>query len=84
MPRAGARLYLVGGSFRALALLDMKTARPPAADRPQPSHLAANGSPSLRAMLREHALDEIRALTGISSSPHCQHLPAAADLARRA
>jgi exopolyphosphatase/guanosine-5'-triphosphate,3'-diphosphate pyrophosphatase len=34
----GHGLYLVGGSFRALAMLDLKTARPPAADRPPASH----------------------------------------------
>ncbi len=74
----GQGLYLVGGSFRALALLDMKTAGHPLPivhnHRIAPGRLA-----DLRAILGTLAVEELRVLTGISSS-RIPTLPAAATI----
>jgi exopolyphosphatase/guanosine-5'-triphosphate,3'-diphosphate pyrophosphatase len=63
----GAGLYLVGGSFRALALLDMKTQAHPLPiihhHQMDPARL-----PDLRAILETLELDELKRLTGITSA----------------
>jgi len=63
----GNALYLVGGSFRALAQLDMKTQTHPL---PIIHHhrIEAARLPDLRAILETLGLDELKRLTGISSS----------------
>ena len=74
----GRGLYLVGGSFRALALLDMKTSGHPLPivhhHRIAPGRLA-----DLRAILATLAVDELRVLTGITAS-RIPTLPAAATI----
>jgi exopolyphosphatase/guanosine-5'-triphosphate,3'-diphosphate pyrophosphatase len=74
----GRGLYLVGGSFRALALLDMKTSGHPLPivhhHRIAPDRLA-----DLRAILATLAVDELRVLTGITAS-RIPTLPAAATI----
>jgi len=74
----GRGLYLVGGSFRALALLDMKTQ-----GHPLPiihGHRIANGRlADLKAILDTLDPEETKRLTGISSS-RLPTLPAAATL----
>ena len=74
----GQGLYLVGGSFRALALLDMKTS-----GHPLPivhNHRIAPGRlTDLRAILGTLGLEELRVLTGISGS-RIPTLPAAATI----
>lgn len=79
--RSAARdqgLYLVGGSFRALALLDMKTS-----GHPLPivhnHRIAAGRLSDLRAILGTLAIEELGMLTGISSS-RIPTLPAAATI----
>jgi len=68
-------LYLVGGSFRALALLDMKTQGHPLPivhnHQIDPTRL-----PDLRAILKTLDIDELKRLTGISSA-RIPTLPAA-------
>lgn len=63
----GASLYLVGGSFRALALLDMKTAGHPLpivhSHRIMPERL-----PDLRRALESMSNDELKAHTQISGA----------------
>ncbi len=74
----GQGLYLVGGSFRALAMLDMKTA-----GHPLPivhHHKITQGRlADLRAILETLGTDELRMLTGISVS-RLPTLPAAATI----
>ena len=71
----GHSLYLVGGSFRALALLDMKTLGHPL---PIIHHhrIAEDRLPDLRAILNALDLAELKSLTNISSS-RIPTLPAA-------
>lgn len=63
----GHTLYLVGGSFRALALLDMKTLGHPL---PIIHHhrIAKERLPDLRAILDSLDIAELKVLTNISSS----------------
>ncbi len=60
-------LYLVGGSFRALAMLDLKISRHPLPIVHEhcftPPRIA-----KLRTLLRDKPLDEIKSLSGISTS----------------
>ena len=74
----GHGLYLVGGSFRALALLDMKTLGHPL---PIVHHhrILDERLPDLRAILAAMSQDELRSLTGISSS-RLPTLPAAVTI----
>jgi exopolyphosphatase/guanosine-5'-triphosphate,3'-diphosphate pyrophosphatase len=74
----GHSLYLVGGSFRALALLDMKTQGHPL---PIVHHHRISGErlADLRAILATIEPDEVKRLTGISSS-RLPSLPAAVTL----
>jgi exopolyphosphatase/guanosine-5'-triphosphate,3'-diphosphate pyrophosphatase len=71
----GHSLYLVGGSFRALALLDMRTM-----GHPLPiihyHRIAEQRLPDLRAILDTLGFDEVKALTGIALS-RVPTLPAA-------
>ena len=60
-------LYLVGGSFRALAQLDLKDARHPLPIIHQHSFTAARIA-GLRAILRDTPLDELKSQSGVSSS----------------
>ena len=73
-----AGLYLVGGSFRALALLDMKTQGHPLPivhhHRIDPARL-----PDLKAILAALDLEELKRLTGISSA-RLPTLPAAVTI----
>ena len=69
-------LYLVGGSFRALAQLDLKDTRHPLPIVHQHS-FAAPRIGELRAMLRDRSLEEIRSISGVSTS-RLPTLPAAA------
>ncbi|MBA3666131.1 MAG: Ppx/GppA family phosphatase [Sphingomonas sp.] len=71
-------LYLVGGSFRALALLDMKTLGHPL---PIVHHhrIADDRLPDLRAILESLGQDELKSLTGISTS-RLPTLPAAVTI----
>lgn len=68
-------LYLVGGSFRALALLDMKTSGHPL---PIIHHhrIPQARLPELRAILQTLEVSELKALTGVTSS-RIPTLPAA-------
>jgi exopolyphosphatase/guanosine-5'-triphosphate,3'-diphosphate pyrophosphatase len=74
----GAGLYLVGGSFRALALLDMKTQAHPLPivhhHQIKPERLS-----DLRAILATLDIDELKRLTGISSA-RIPTLPAAVTI----
>ena len=74
----GASLYLVGGSFRALALLDMKTAGHPLpivhSHRIMPERL-----PDLRQALASMSNDELKAHTRISGG-RIPTLPAVVNL----
>lgn len=74
----GHGLYLVGGSFRALALLDMKTLGHPLPivhhHRILPERIA-----DLRAIVGTLPTDELKALTGISSG-RLPTLPAALNI----
>ncbi len=74
----GQGLYLVGGSFRALALLDMKTTGHPL---PIVHHhkIAPGRLADLRAILDTLGMEELRVLTGISAS-RIPTLPAAATI----
>jgi exopolyphosphatase/guanosine-5'-triphosphate,3'-diphosphate pyrophosphatase len=71
----GNGLYLVGGSFRAIALLDMKTLGHPLPiihhHRIQESRL-----PDLKAIIQTLGVDELKALTGVTAS-RIPTLPAA-------
>jgi exopolyphosphatase/guanosine-5'-triphosphate,3'-diphosphate pyrophosphatase len=71
-------LYLVGGSFRALALLDMKTQAHPLPivhhHRIDPARL-----PDLRAIIATLSTEELKQLTGISSG-RLPTLPAAVTI----
>ncbi len=69
-------LYLVGGSFRALAQLDLKDSKHPLPIVHQHSFMASR-IPELRAMLRDRPFDEIKALSGVSTT-RLPTLPAAA------
>jgi exopolyphosphatase/guanosine-5'-triphosphate,3'-diphosphate pyrophosphatase len=69
-------LYLVGGSFRALAQLDLKDAKHPLPIVHQHSFTAQRIA-EIRAMLRDRPLEEIKALSGVSSA-RVPTLPAAA------
>lgn len=71
----GHSLYLVGGSFRALALLDMKTLGHPLPIVHQ-HRIAEDRLPDLRAILAALDTAELKALTNISSS-RIPTLPAA-------
>jgi exopolyphosphatase/guanosine-5'-triphosphate,3'-diphosphate pyrophosphatase len=74
----GHGLYLVGGSFRALALLDMKTM-----DHPLPivhnHRILPDRLPALRQKLATTPTDELKALTQISSA-RIPTLPAVVEL----
>ena len=63
----GNGLYLVGGSFRALGLLDLKLSKHPLPivhqHRFTPMRIA-----ELRAILRERPLDEVKQVAGVSRS----------------
>ena len=63
----GNGLYLVGGSFRALGLLDLKLSKHPLPivhqHRITPMRIA-----ELRAILRERPLDEVKQVAGVSRS----------------
>ena len=74
----GAGLYLVGGSFRALALLDMKTQAHPL---PIVHHhqISPDRLPDLRAILATLDIEELKRLTGISSA-RIPTLPAAVTI----
>ena len=74
----GHSLYLVGGSFRALALLDMKTQGHPL---PIVHHHRISGErlADLRAILATMEPEDIKRLTGISSA-RLPSLPAAVTL----
>ena len=76
----GHGLYLVGGSFRALALLDLKTARPSAADRPPASHRAGAARRTARDLARTDRCDELKALHRTVGSSRIPTLPAAATI----
>jgi exopolyphosphatase/guanosine-5'-triphosphate,3'-diphosphate pyrophosphatase len=69
-------LYLVGGSFRALAQLDLKDAKHPLPIVHQHGFTAQRIA-EIRAMLRDRPLEEIKALSGVSSA-RVPTLPAAA------
>lgn len=71
-------LYLVGGSFRALALLDMKTQAHPL---PIVHHYRIDPArlPDLRAILMMLGVEELRSLTGISLA-RLPTLPAAVTI----
>jgi exopolyphosphatase / guanosine-5'-triphosphate,3'-diphosphate pyrophosphatase len=71
-------LYLVGGSFRALALLDMKTLGHPL---PIVHHHRINPArlPDLKAILATLDVEELKLLTGISTA-RLPTLPAAVTL----
>ena len=73
-----AGLYLVGGSFRALALLDMKTQGHPL---PIVHHHRINATrlPDLRAILATLDVEELKQLTGISLA-RLPTLPAAVTI----
>lgn len=71
-------LYLVGGSFRALAQLDLKDARHPLPIVHQHSFSAARIA-EIRAFLRDKPFEEIKAQSGVSAS-RVPTLPAAAAL----
>jgi exopolyphosphatase/guanosine-5'-triphosphate,3'-diphosphate pyrophosphatase len=76
--RSAARsqsLYLVGGSFRALALLDMRTLGHPLPIIHQHA-IAQQRLPDLRAILTALGHDEVKSFTNISSS-RVPTLPAA-------
>ena len=60
-------LYLVGGSFRALAFLDLKLARHPLPIIHEHCFTLPRIA-ELRAKLRDMPLDEIKALSGVSAS----------------
>ena len=60
-------LYLVGGSFRALAQLDFKDSRHPLPIVHQHSFTPARIA-EIRVILRDRPLDELRATSGVSSS----------------
>ena len=72
---AGNGLYLVGGSFRALALLDMKVLGHPLPIIHQ-YRIAEARLPELRAVLATREASEIKAMAGIASS-RLPTLPAA-------
>ncbi|HEY0629198.1 MAG TPA: Ppx/GppA family phosphatase [Sphingomicrobium sp.] len=74
----GHGLYLVGGSFRALALLDMKTRAHPL---PIIHHhrIEAGRLGDLRAILQTLEVEELKRLTGISSA-RLPTLPAAVTI----
>jgi exopolyphosphatase/guanosine-5'-triphosphate,3'-diphosphate pyrophosphatase len=74
----GHGLYLVGGSFRALALLDMKTQAHPL---PIIHHhrVEAGRLADLRAILQTLDVEELKRLTGISSA-RLPTLPAAVTI----
>ena len=71
-------LYLVGGSFRALAQLDLQDAKHPLPIVHQHVFAAARIA-EIRAMLRDRPLDEIKSLSGVSAA-RVPTLPAAAAL----
>jgi exopolyphosphatase / guanosine-5'-triphosphate,3'-diphosphate pyrophosphatase len=71
-------LYLVGGSFRALAQLDLKDAKHPLPIVHQHSFTAPRIA-EIRAMLRDKPFEEIKAYSGVSAS-RVPTLPAAAAL----
>jgi len=74
----GRSLYLVGGSFRALAQLDLRDAKHPLPIVHQHAFTAPRIA-EIRAMLRDKPFDEIKAQSGVSSS-RVPTLPAAAAL----
>ena len=71
-------LYLVGGSFRALAQLDLKDAQHPLPIVHQHSFTTSRIA-EIRAILRDKPLEEIKAQSGVSAS-RVPTLPAAAAL----
>ena len=71
-------LYLVGGSFRALAQLDLKDAKHPLPIVHQHSFTASRIA-EIRTILRDRPLEEIKAQSGVSAS-RVPTLPAAAAL----
>ena len=75
-------LYLVGGSFRALALLDIKDARPPAADRPPALDSRPRDLPTCGRFCATGRLTRSRRCTGISSA-RLPTLPAARPCSTR-
>ena len=72
----GRSLYLVGGSFRALAQLDLKYTKHPLPIVHQHAFTVPRIA-EIRAMLRDKPLDEIKAQSGVSAS-RVPTLPAAA------
>lgn len=74
----GHGLYLVGGSFRALALLDMKSSGHPL---PIIHHhrIAEDRLPQIRALLGSLGTDAIKSMTGIAGS-RIPTLPAAVTI----
>lgn len=74
----GHGLYLVGGSFRALAQLDMKTLGHPLPIVHQ-HRIAEDRLPDLRAILASLDVDELKRFTGITAS-RLPTLPAAVTI----